>query len=236
MFGPRVDPLSPRHLKWFRRLRPLLSLAPGSSVLDYGGGYGMDTIFLASLGYQMIFYEITRHHIAAARWFAERFGERFGPMPIRFVLAREDPDPRGVDAVLLDEVAHHVEPASRAFAAAAAMLRQGGHLFLLEPNFFCPLTQAAFFKIRGFRTVEWRVDEKTGQKYQWGNEHIRPVAVWNRFARAAGFRPNGADFVVPWFMRRPAPTASALRRGLERLPLARDLLASHVTLDYVLMP
>src|SRR5204863_7108534 len=41
VFGPDVNPLSARHLKWYRRLRPVCSLPQGSSILDYGGGYGM---------------------------------------------------------------------------------------------------------------------------------------------------------------------------------------------------
>lgn len=233
MFGKHIDPLSPRHLKWYRRLSPLFALPRGSSILDYGGGYGLDSIFLASLGYDIVFYEITPHHIAVARWLSERFGERFGALPIRFVHVGKDPEPSALDAVLVNEVAHHIEPPSRVFETAAAMLRQGGHLFLLEPNFFCPLVQAFFLRSRGFSVVEPRLNEDTGETYLWGNEHIRPISVWNRYAKAAGFSLAKADYVIPWLMRGSDPTPSALRAALEKTPLARDLVASHVTLHYV---
>ena len=193
----------------------------------------MDTIFLASLGFNMFFYEITAHHIAAARWFADCFSRSFGQIPIRFVLTGTDPAPRGLDAVLLDEVAHHIEPAGRAFETAAEILRPGGCLFLLEPNFFCPAVQVYLFKLRGFRTVETHVDEETGEHYQWGNEHIRPIPTWNRLAASAGFGFKQADFLIPWFARGSGPAPSRLRRSLERLPIARDLLASSVTLEYI---
>lgn len=231
LFGTDIDPLSPRHVKWYRRLAPLWTLPRNFRILDFGGGYGMDTIFLASLGYEVFFYEISLHHIGAARWFVERFSEKFGPLAVHFVLAGKDPDPHDLDAIFVNEVAHHVEPAQRVFDTAAAMLRPGGHLFLLESNFFCPVTQAFYLKIRGFHTVETRVNQETGEEYQWGNEHIRPIVAWNRLARIAGFCPNGADFIIPWFLRRPTP--SRLRLGLEHLPLARNVLAPCVTLDYL---
>ena len=233
VFGKGLNPLSPRHLKWFRRLTPLFALPRGSSILDCGGGYGVDSIFLASLGYNIVFYEITPHHIGVARWLAERFGERFGTLPIRFVLAGKDATPTGLDAVLLNEVAHHIEPAQRVFDMSAAMLRPGGHLFLLEPNFFCPLIQAFFFRVRGFRTVVLTLNEETGEEYLQGNEHIRPIFVWNRHARAAGFSLSAAEYVIPWFMRGFSPNPSCLRAALEHTPLVRDLIASHVTLHYV---
>jgi 2-polyprenyl-3-methyl-5-hydroxy-6-metoxy-1,4-benzoquinol methylase len=234
LFGPRVNPLSSRHLNWYRRLRPLLSLPAGSSILDYGGGYGIDTIFLASLGYKVFFYEITPHHIGVARWFVEQLGEQLGPLSVNFVLGGKDPVPSELDGVLVKEVAHHIEPVQDVFDAAATMLRPGGHLFLLEPNFLCPVTQLYFFRVRGFRTVVRLVNEETGEEYEWGNEHIRPIRIWNRFASAAGFNLSSRYFVVPWFLRGPTPKPSLFRRGLEQIPLARHLIASHVTLDYVL--
>lgn len=233
LFGPGIDPLSKRHIKWFRRLAPLLSLPPKATILDYGGGYGMDTIFLASLGYRLYFYEVDSRHIEVARWFATRFGERFGELEIRFLQARKDADPANLDAIFLNEVAHHIEPPTRAFAAAARMLRPGGSLFLLEPNFWCPVTQAVFFKLRGFRTVFYRADPETGEFGPVGNENIRPVARWNRYARRCGFSCIGGRYVIPWFWHQHGMHASLLRRSLEELPLIRDLLASHVTVEYV---
>jgi len=231
-FGPNAVLNSSRNLRWFRRLGPILALPRGSRVLDYGGGYGMDTIFLASLGYKMVFYEMTPHHIGVARWFAERFGTMYGELPVQYCLAGTDPDPTHLDAVLADEVAHHIEPARHIFNHAAKLLRSGGHFFLLEPNFLCPTVQMFFFRVRGFRTTKSLVNERTGERYLWGNEHIRPIWTWNRFARDAGFVVDDVHYYLPWF--RGAATDMALlgRQGIERLPVARSFLASHITMHY----
>lgn len=233
LFGRLIDPLSKRHIKWFRRLVPLFSLPPKASILDYGGGYGMDTIFLASLGYRLYFYEVDSRHIEVARWFAARFGERFGELEIRFLRAGKDAEPANIDAIFLNEVAHHIEPPTRVFAAAARMLRPWGSLFLLEPNFWCPATQAFFFKLRGFRTVFYRTDPETGEFGPVGNENIRSIARWNRYAQSCGFSCIGRRYVIPWFWYQHGMHGSLLRHSLEELPLIRDLLASHVTVQYV---
>ena len=232
VFGPDAALNSSRNVRWFRRLGPILALPRGSRILDYGAGYGMDTIFLASLGYEMILYEVTPHHIGAARWFAERFGATHGEPSIQYCLAGADPDPANLDAVLADEVAHHIEPATRIFEHAARMLRSGAYFFLLEPNFLSPAVQAFFFKVRGFSTTEWHVDETTGERRLWGNEHIRPIWTWNRIARHAGFAIDDVHYYLPWFHGARTDTALLGRRGIECLPLARSLIASHITMRY----
>jgi SAM-dependent methyltransferase len=231
MFGADIDGPSARHLRWYRRMAPVFSLPRGASILDFGGGYGIDTIFFAALGYETFLYEITPHQLAIARAFAGRFEERFGKLPIFYIHAGHDEAPQGLDAVMIKEVAHHIEPVRSAFDASAAMLRSGGHLFLLEPNFWNPAIQANFFRIRGYRTVERRVDEETGAEYLVGNENIRAISAWNRHARNAGFTLRNADYFIPW----PRKSAEPLswQRSIEQIPIARDLLASHVTLHYV---
>ena len=232
IFGPGAVADSPRHRRWYRRLAPILALPRASRILDYGGGYGMDSIFLASLGYHVFFYELTPHHIAVARWFAERFGTTFGKLPLEFVLARVDPTPSGLDAVFANEVTHHIEPAQRVFNEAAALLRPGGHFYLLEPNFLNPVTQAFFFKVRGLRTTKWLVDDRTGERYLWGNEHIRPLWTWNRFAREAGLELQDIQYIAPWFGGQKSQADLARPQGVERLPLLRAVAASHLGLHY----
>lgn len=231
LFGRNINPFSSRHFKWYRRLEPLFFLPKRSSILDFGGGYGMDTLFLSLLGYNAVLYEIDSHHIGIAKWFTDRFREHFGPLTIDFVLSGKDPVPTDVDAVLLKEVAHHVEPARFCFSTAADMLRFGGHLFLLEPNFWCPLVQATFIRSRGFRTVIKKINEDTGEEYEYGNEHIRPIRIWNSYASDYGFILNQARFIIPWFLHGEKP--SKLRQNIENSPFVRNILASHVALDYL---
>ncbi len=229
-FGPGVDGPTPRHVRWYRRMAPLFSLEQGASILDYGGGYGIDAIFLAALGYEVLLYEVTPNQLAIARAFAERFATREGKLAIRYVHAGHDEMPRALDAVMLKEAAHHIEPVQPAFDNAAAMLKRGGRLFLLEPNFLNPGIQANFFRVRGFNTVERRVDEETGKEFLVGNEHIRTVAGWTRHARAAGFERRTTEYFIPWPGKAPRP--SSWQRALDRLPVSRQLLGSHVTVTY----
>jgi SAM-dependent methyltransferase len=236
IFGPKAKLDSQRHIRWYRRLSILFTLPRGSTILDYGGGYGMDSIFLASLGYRVIFYELTSHHIGIARWFAERFAATFGELPLTFCLIGVDERPSGLDAMLANEAAHHIEPAQRVFDEAAQMLRPGGHLFLLEPNYISPMTQFFFLRGRGFQTTKLKIDETTGQYYLWGNEHIRPIWVWNRFAHAAEFALHDIQYILPSFSGQMTEPTLSSRQGIEKLPLVRDVLASHVGLHYKLKP
>lgn len=234
LFGKGVRRMDKRHLKWFHRLEPVLRLPRGSTILDFGGGYGVDSIFLASLGYKVIFYEITINHIAICQRFKSLWEEQFAPLQLRSILAsREGGEPFGhVDAVLFDEVAHHIEPVEIAFQKCADTLKPGGHVFLMEPNFMSLPTQAYFFKVRGFETVLTKRDEETGREYLYGNEHIRPSFTWNRIARRAGFELVSEHHVVPYVMESYDSMRGAVRALAEKLPVLRKALSSHITFHY----
>jgi len=233
-FGPGVRPMDHRHFKWFRRLRSLLTLPKGSTIVDYGGGYGMDSIFLASRGYKVILYEITLNHIAIAEQFAARWRQERGAIEFRSILRdRRGPEPFGdVDAILLDEVAHHIEPVQGLFAKAATILRPGGRLFLLEPNAWSPVSQAYFLRVRGLKTVIEMTDEETGERYLYGNEHIRVPSKWNRIAKRAGFDLERREHVVPFGMTSESRLHSPLRRMVEATRGLRSVVATHVTSVY----
>jgi 2-polyprenyl-3-methyl-5-hydroxy-6-metoxy-1,4-benzoquinol methylase len=229
-FGPGVASVEARHRKWFRRLRPVLELPRGSTIVDFGGGYGLDSIFLASLGYRVSLYEVTMNHIAIALHFKAAWERAFGPILMDAVLARKTGDEalQNVDAILFDEVAHHIEPVGDAFRKASRMLRPGGQVFLLEPNFLCLPTQVYFYNVRGFNTVCERTDPETGEKYLYGNEHIRTLGHWNRIARAAGLQVKPPTFIVPYGLSAASMNAG-WRSLLERTPLLRLFVSSHIT-------
>lgn len=229
-FGASIEPMCPRHLQWYRRLAPVLALPPGSHVVDFGGGFGIDSLVLASLGHSVTFYELSRHHIGIAKALAERYATRYGPLQIQFVCARKESLPAGMDAVMLDEVAHHIEPVEEAFDIADRMLKPGGSLFLLEPNFLSLPVQVHFYRVRGFHVVGFQRDIETGELRRLGREHIRLVCDWAARARKFGFRLVDADYVVPWMMRNPQP--NWLRHTAEHLPLVREVFATHVTMHF----
>jgi SAM-dependent methyltransferase len=230
IFGDVADPPTPRHVRWYRRMMPLLSLPRGAKVLDYGGGYGIDALFLAALGYVVFLYELTPGHLAIARAFTERFAETYGPIAIHPVHAGHDEAPNDLDAVMIKEAAHHIEPLQPAFDAAARMLRPGGQLFLLEPNFLNPAIQLHFFRVRGFKTVTRSVDN-LGNVTLSGNERIRTVSGWTRHAHAAGFLPCETRYYIPW----PGSSSDLVnwQNWLEQAPGLRHLLGSHVTIRYM---
>jgi SAM-dependent methyltransferase len=243
VFGPEVRGVGAVHYKWLRRLAPVLSLPRGARIVDIGGGYGFDSILLAALGYDLVFYELSPHHLAVCEHLTQQWQAQFGPLALRTVLRSKGGDPQElarknasaigqVDAVLLDEVAHHIEPTDELFRFCARVVRPGGRLFLLEPNFWSPVVQAVFFRVRGFRVVKELVDEDTGEKYQYGHEHIRTPSTWRKLAAAGGFELVGMNRVVPFGMRAAPSMFSPWRRALERTPFVRALLATHITFEF----
>lgn len=233
-FGPGSTHLDGRQLKWFRRLRSLLRLPKGSTIVDYGGGFGLDSIFLASRGYKMVLFEINLNHVAVAEHFAALWRAERGPIELRSILGdRTGFEPFGdIDAVLLDEVAHHIEPVEGLFAKCATLLKPGGRVFLLEPNAWSPVAQAFFFKMRGFKTTIWMTDESTGEPFLYGQEHIRFPGVWNRIACRCGFDLVKQEFVVPFGLKTPTSLTAPWRRTLEKTPGVRMFAATHVTSVY----
>lgn len=243
-FGPKVEGLNGGHLKWLRRLAPILALPRESTIADIGGGYGFDSIFLASLGYEVVFYEMTPHHVAICEYLADEWQSKFGAFSLRTVMrsklgdadeqARVNAEAIGqVDAALLDEVAHHVEPVDGLFQLCATIVRPGGRLFLLEPNYWSFLVQLFFFRVRGFSVVERRIDEDTGEPYLYGNENIRSPSTWTALAAAAGFRLARQNHVVPFGMNDAESLASMWRRTAEQLPVIRNLASTHITFEFM---
>ena len=241
LFGANVKGVTRHHLCWLRRLAPVLAMPPGSHIVDIGGGFGIDSIFLASLGYRVTFFEITPHHHGVCAFLRQRWEERFGALAIRPVLGRRIGDsPQSldhnvaaigrVDAVLLNEVAHHVEPVSALFRLCAAVASPG-RVFVLEPNFWNPIVQAFFLHARGIRTIGSVTDGYTGQPATVGLEHIRSPAHWRRLAEAAGFRLLNSVWLIPFGMR--TAEAGLWRQRAETMSLTRNLLATHVTLEFV---
>lgn len=230
------DQLYSRHFKWFARLQPIMRGLPrGSTILDYGAGYGMDSIYLAYCGYKVVFYEISPDHVNIFSALRAAWEQEMGPIAIDPVLANPERDESlpPVDAIMMDEVAHHIEPTEDLFQRCARLLPPGGKLFLLEPNALNPLVQAYFFRVRGFKTVVQHVDERTGKTYLHGNEHIRLRGGWNRLALQAGLRPGPWHPIIPYFMDSAEALESPLRRRLASTPGLRSLLASHMTYEYI---
>jgi len=235
LFGPGVHAITKRHLKWFHRLKLVLSLPRGSVLVDFGGGYGLDSVLLATMGYRVIFYELTNDHLAVCEFFKRCWEEAFGVVDLQMVTPEERNRRSRIqaDALLMNEVAHHIEPPSEAFSQAFTMLRPGGSLYLLEPNYMNLAVQLFFLRVRGIKTIVRQTDARTGVEYLYGNEHIRPFSSWNRIAIENGLVPIQHHCVISAFLRGPSSLYSRWRRHAELLPVVRYALASHITLQYV---
>jgi hypothetical protein len=123
VFGPLSTHMDARQFGWFRRMEPLLRMPKGSTILEWGGGYGLDSVFLASRGYSTVYFEQTLSQIAVAEYFANRWRAERGPVELRSILRDHTGfEPFGkIDAVLLDQVAQACSrSARRSFPPAAA--------------------------------------------------------------------------------------------------------------------
>jgi len=211
------------HAVLYKRLQPLLALPRGSRILDYGGGYGADALFLAACGYAVVFYELSADKLAVCRFLQRHWESRMTPLQIvpTQVVTPETVGP--IDAILCNETAHHIEPQAAFFQSCASLLRPGGRVFLLEPNWYSILVQGFFFVRRGFRTVLVCTDA-AGHQYLYGNEHIQPAFKWRALAATEGF-----DLVsTKWI----APSSALTTRWTETVPLVRCLVATHVTYEF----
>lgn len=227
--------LSYRQINWYRRLQPILDLPAGSTIIDFGGGYGMDTIFLASCGYKLIFLEQTENHIAICKHLQELWEEDYGFLDIQAVLSDQlSIESHGkVDAIFLDEVAHHIEPVTDLFEKCYAMIKDNGHLFLLEPNYYNPLVQFFFFRVRGFKTVVKVVDKQTGEISLYGNENIRPGFLWNTLAKKAKFSMSEKTYFFSFFTRKDKVfPIESWRALLESVPFFKHFFSMHITYHF----
>lgn len=234
VFGADTGVLAIPQFRWFRRLQPLLRLPRGSTILDYGSGYGLDSVFLASRGYSVVLFENTLSQLAVAEHFARRWHTERGAIDFRSILRdRSGFEPFGhVDAVLLDEIAHQVEPVESVFAKCATILERGGRVFLLEPNGSNPRVQAYYLRRRGLRLTLWRTDDATGERILSGNGHIRLPSVWNRIARRCGFQLERQEHVVPFALSSERALRSPLRKVVETTRGLRSLVATDVVSVY----
>lgn len=141
LFGVAGPAPNEQHRRWLYRLEPLRALPPGSTVLDLGGGWGLDSLFLAVLGMRVVFYQRGLSEIAVLEFLASVVEPLTGRLPITAIRADRDGEaPFGqVDAVLVDErarldpapgeIAH--APPSSVLARAASIVRRHGHVFVL---------------------------------------------------------------------------------------------------------
>jgi 2-polyprenyl-3-methyl-5-hydroxy-6-metoxy-1,4-benzoquinol methylase len=121
----------------------------------------------------MTILELSPHHLAIYRHLASKFTAATGNFEVRYVLdGRTDGTMLDdqLDAVLLDEVAHHIEPPQQLFVYCARLLRPGGTLFRLELSPWHLVTQAFFLCARDLKTVIQMTLIETHAFRNWPND------------------------------------------------------------------
>jgi SAM-dependent methyltransferase len=188
-FGPYV-----RH--WYARqteeLTDLIRARDAARVLEVGCGCGTEVLWAAIQGAEVTGIDIDDQLLAVARarlGIIERMG---GGEPLRCelrhasVLTFESGMP--FDIIFLEQTFHHLEPRAEVVAALARLLAPGGHLILVECNAWNPVLQAAFFKMRGTKTIVHHLG------HVWGNERITWPFMLVRLFRSHGLDPVGLQY------------------------------------------
>jgi 2-polyprenyl-3-methyl-5-hydroxy-6-metoxy-1,4-benzoquinol methylase len=132
-----LDPItSPEHRPWnsywhfFRLVRD--RYRPGARLLDFGCGWGSNTILFAKAGYEVDGFDIAENNLAVARDLAEQHevADRVR-LSLQMAEQLEYPD-ESFDVVAGVDILHHVqlEPALR---ECRRVLKPGGVAFFREP-------------------------------------------------------------------------------------------------------
>jgi 2-polyprenyl-6-hydroxyphenyl methylase / 3-demethylubiquinone-9 3-methyltransferase len=112
----------------------------GRTVVDLGCGGGFLTVPLVRAGARVIGVDVAPRALRSAR---RELGE--GWVPVVGDLAAPPIRPASADVVILADVLEHVADPKAVVAAAAALLRPGGHLFV---NTIARTLQSRWFAIR----------------------------------------------------------------------------------------
>lgn len=214
-----------------QRLQYVLdSLGPNrqQAVWDCGCGYGTTALFLALNGYQVFgttlefyFAEIEKRK---AWW--SRHGE-VSSFQHRYEDLFEADYTQAFDAVIVQDVLHHVEPISEGLQRLHASLRSGGRLIVVEENGANLIQNLKLIKQRGFKKTISVYDERLKRTVLLGNENIRSLAQWRLLLGNAGFTVDDRSveyirFFLPPFIKQGS--VEALKTKESRLAKQSPLL------------
>jgi len=139
--GDGLDPDTHRHFCDFANMAMVLALPPGARVLEIGCGSGWLCEYFARLGYDVTGLDISPALIEMARDRLSKVpygADHEATLRCRFLVHDVEADPldETFDAIICYDALHHLEAEHKVLANVAAMLREGGQLFVLEGE--CP--------------------------------------------------------------------------------------------------
>jgi 2-polyprenyl-3-methyl-5-hydroxy-6-metoxy-1,4-benzoquinol methylase len=151
-------------------------------VWDCGCGYGTTGIFLALNGFKVFgttieyyFEEINDRH---SYW--EKFGNTSGFTAKYLNLFDNPPTEGSFDAIILQDVLHHLEPIDDAIDILLNALTPNGKLIVCEENGSNLINSFKLYLRRGNKRIITIKDEVNRKEILLGNENIKPLNSWKQ--------------------------------------------------------
>ncbi len=207
LIGTPTNVLRFRALFFAMRLQPALTFVNqfiaeyhhAPIFLDIGCRFGLETILIAMAGATVLGIDPEGSAIDEAEKLKTNFEQQKNiKLSIRYEKANLFtfvPD-QLYDAIYSSATMHHIEPADKACAAVAKLIKPGGYFFLSDENGFSPVQQLEVQRRIGWtrpRTY-WQTDSETGEQFLYGNEDIRPPFIWSRHLQRAGLQPRSIKY------------------------------------------
>lgn len=212
-----------RQAYFCQRLRYIQQhLPPGGAatrIFDCGCGYATTALFLAMNGIPVRGNTLEFYYEQIPRRLA--YWRQFGDVSLLDISYENLFDMKipadSLDAIIIQDTLHHLEPIAEALGLLHKALRPGGALIAIEENGRNIIQNTKLFLQRGNRRVITIHDEKLQKDILLGNENIRSVAAWRALFVQAGFQFNDESveyirYLLPWQTHRFANIAELIAR------------------------
>jgi len=167
----------------------------GKNVLEIGSSCGMNSIYAAMNGANVVGLEVKQFDVEVAteqlRYIESIIGKKLSCVFIRSDITKFVPQFK-FDVIFMQETFHHLEPREEVVSWLKTNLNPEGIIIFEESNALNPFIQFFLFKVRGFNTIKIKIDKDSGERYIYGNERILTP---NRIRRL--FHQTG------WFVSKP---------------------------------
>lgn len=168
---------------YIQRLKYIADSLPAgrnTKIFDVGCGYGTTAFFLALNGYKVegntIEYYLKEFPRRMEYW--SQFGDISGLSISHNDLFEYQWKKNHYDAIISQDVLHHIEPIEKGLNILSESLIPGGRLIVCEENGKNLINNFRLFLSRGNRRVITIHDEKLGKDILLGNENVRSLKKW----------------------------------------------------------
>jgi SAM-dependent methyltransferase len=208
-----------------------LGIASGR-IWDAGCGFATTSIFLALNGYEVMgnTIEFYYDYIGRRLDYWSRFGN-LGNLRIEHADLFDRPfGAQQFDAVVAQDVLHHLEPVHEAIGVLRDSLIPGGRLVVIEENGNSVFIALKNFIIRGFNRETASYDERLQKRIVMGNENPRSLRAWKEILNHNGLtivdQENEYLRILPpcfFTQKNYLRMAQNERNAGKRIPLLREI-------------